>query len=82
MIIVYYVLTFFAGFIIDLAYIYSVHYSERNKPLHTAMCAIVMGSFQVFGIGKSINDPYMACLYVLGFGVGTYTAVKRKSLLK
>lgn len=77
--IIYGFLTFLAGFIIDTAYIYSIHFSERHQPLYTAICAMIMGVCQIFGIGKSINNKYMALLYILGFGVGTYTAVKIKS---
>ncbi len=79
MIILYAILTFLAGFTIDTAYIYSIHFSERNQAFKTAMCAMIMGGCQVFGIGESIHNPYMAALYVLGFGVGTYSAVKRKA---
>lgn len=79
MIVLYAMLTFLAGFTIDTAYIYSIHFSERNQAFRTAICAMIMGICQVFGIGKSIDNPYLALLYVLGFGVGTYTAVKRKS---
>ncbi len=41
--ILYGFLTFCAGFVIDTAYIYSIHFSERNKPAHTAICTIIMG---------------------------------------
>lgn len=80
--ILYGFLTFLSGFVIETACVFWVHYSERNKALQTALCSMAIGCAQVLGIGESIHNPYMACLFVIGYGVGTYTAVKRKSLLK
>lgn len=80
--ILYGFLTFLAGFVIEMACVFWVHYSERNKALQTALCSMAIGCAQVLGIGESIHSPYMAFLFVIGYGVGTYTAVKRKSLLK
>ena len=72
-------LTFLSGFVIETACVYWVHYSERNKAIQTALCSMAIGCAQVLGIGESIHNPYMAILFVMGYGVGTYMAVKIKS---
>ena len=75
-------ITFGSGFVIETACVYWVHYSERNKAFATALCSMAIGLAQVLGIGESIHNPYMAVLFISGYGVGTYTAVKRKSRLR
>lgn len=72
-------LTFAAGFTIETACVYWVHFSERNKPLPTALCSMAIGAAQVLGIGESIHDWRMGVSFVLGYGAGTFFAVRRKA---
>lgn len=72
-------MTFLAGFTIETACVYWVHFSERNRALPTALCSMAIGMAQVLGIGESVHDWRMGVPFVLGYGVGTYTAVRRKS---
>jgi hypothetical protein len=82
MIILYAFLTFLSGFTIDFIFVYWVHYSERNKAYHTAVCAFIVGIAQVFGIGESIHNSVMGFLFAFGYSIGAYVAVKRKTILK
>jgi hypothetical protein len=70
---------FASGFVIETACVFWVHFSERNKALPTALCSMAIGCAQVLGIGESIRDWRVAACFVLGYGVGTFTAVKFKS---
>jgi len=67
-----------SGFLIETACVYWVHFSERNRALPTAMCSMVIGAAQVCGIGESIRDWRVGAAFVAGYGLGTFTAVKRK----
>jgi hypothetical protein len=68
-----------SGFAIETACVYWVHYSERNRALPTSLCSMLIGAAQVLGIGESIKDWRLGALFVLGYGLGTYTAVRRKA---
>ncbi len=72
-------LTFAAGFTIETACVYWVHFSERNRALPTALCSMAIGTAQVLGIGESIHDWRMGVPFVVGYGLGTFTAVRRKA---
>lgn len=72
-------MTFAAGFVIETACVYWVHFSERNRALPTALCSMAIGLAQVLGIGESVHDWRMGIPFVLGYGTGTYTAVRRKA---
>ena len=75
-------LTFISGFVIETACVYWVHYSERNKAVQTALYSMAIGTAQVLGIGQSIHNWHMGIPFVLGYGVGTFLAVRRKSVKK
>ena len=68
-----------SGFAIETACVYWVHFSERNKALPTALCSMLIGAAQVCGIGESIRDWRVGIAFVLGYGIGTFTAVQRKA---
>lgn len=72
------IIAFVSGFAIETACVYWVHFSERNRALPTAFCSMVIGAAQVCGIGESIRDWRVGAAFVAGYGIGTYTAVKRK----
>ena len=72
-------LTFASGFTIETACVYWVHFSERNRAFPTALCSMAIGTAQVLGISESIHDWRMGVPFVLGYGVGTFTAVRRKA---
>lgn len=72
-------LAFASGFVIEMACVYWVHFSERNRALPTALCSMLIGGAQVLGIGESIQDWRVGAAFVLGYGCGTFTAVQRKA---
>lgn len=71
-----------AGFAIETACVYWVHFSERGRALPTALCSMIIGAAQVLGIGESIRDWHVGACFVLGYGAGTFTAVRLKSRRK
>lgn len=77
-------LTFLAGFTIECACVFWVHFSERGAAARTAFFSMCIGSAQVLGIGESIHDPKAGVAFVLGYGVGTYVTVRfvKRSLPK
>lgn len=68
--------TFIAGFLIECACVFWVHYSEKGEPAKTAFFSMIVGTAQVFGIGESIRDPWAGFAFVAGYGVGTYVTVR------
>ena len=68
---------FLSGFAIETACVYWVHFSERNRSLPTALCAIAVGVSQHSGIGEAPGWVAGIC-FGLGCGVGTFIAVERK----
>lgn len=72
-------LAFVSGFAIETACVYWVHFSERNRALPTALCSMIIGAAQVCGIGESIRDWRVGACFVAGYGIGTYSAVRRKA---
>lgn len=74
-------ITFVAGFAIEACCVLWVHYAERGAPMRTALFAMIMAVAQIAGIGESIRDPVASAFFVLGYGAGTYAAVRYKGRL-
>jgi hypothetical protein len=70
--------TFASGFAIECACVFWVHYSERGRAASTALCSMLIAGAQVLGIGSAVRDFRFAPAFVLGYGAGTYCAVKLK----
>lgn len=68
-----------SGFAIETACVYWVHFSDRNRAGATALCSMAVGTAQICGIGESIKDWRVGVAFVAGYGIGTYTAVRRKA---
>ncbi len=71
---------FASGFVIETACVYWVHFSERSRALPTALCSMTVAAAQVLGLGESIHSWRVGIFFVLGYGVGTFTAVRRKAV--
>jgi len=56
-----------------------VHNSERGRAFVTALFSMVVALCEVVGVGESIHDLRAAPFFVLGYGLGTFGAVKWKS---
>lgn len=70
-----YALTFASGFTVECVSVFWVHFSERGRPLATALCSMAIGTAQVFGIGESVRDWHFGPAFVAGYGCGTAAAV-------
>lgn len=71
-------MTFAAGFTVETACVYWVHFSERGRALPTALCSMAIGTAQVMGIGEAVHDWRLGLPFVIGYGSGTFLAVRRK----
>ena len=80
--ILYAILTFLAGFIVEASCVFWVHYHEKNKANQVGLFSLIVCTCQVLGIGESIHNRYMCVLYIIGYSLGGYFATKYKYLLK
>jgi hypothetical protein len=71
-------LTFLAGAAYEAACVAWVHYSEKGRPVITALFSMMAALAEVSGVGGSVHDWRVAPFFVLGYGVGTYSAVEFK----
>jgi hypothetical protein len=55
-----------------------VHFAERGRPMITALFSMLCATAQVAGIGESVQTLYAAPFFVVGYGAGTYAAVRFK----
>lgn len=77
--IVHGILAFVCGALYEAACVGWVHFSERGKPLHTSTFSMLAATAEVTGILDSAHDIRVAPFFVLGYGVGTYLAVRWKT---
>jgi len=71
-------LVFLSGFTIECACVFWVHFSERHAAARTALCSLAIGTAQVYGYKESVLHDF-GPYFVLGYGVGTWSAIKGKS---
>ncbi len=69
---------FLSGFAIECACVFWVHFSERHAAFRTALCSVVIGTAQVYGYTEFVLHDF-GPWFVLGYGVGTYSAIRGKS---
>lgn len=72
------ILIFACGALYEAACVGFVHFSERQRPLPTALCSMATAAAVVTGILGSVSDWHDAPWFVLGHGVGAYWAVRLK----
>lgn len=72
-------LAFVSGAAYEAACVGWVHYSERGKAGITSVFSMLAATAEVAGVLDSVHDMRVAPFFVLGYGVGTYLAVKLKS---
>lgn len=68
-----------AGAAYEAACVGWVHFSERGRALPTAGFSMLAALAEVTGVLDSVRDIRVAPFFVLGYGVGTYAAVRWKS---
>lgn len=59
-----------------------IHFSERGRPLMTALCSMVAAAVQLTGVLESVHDWHLAPVFILGYGTGSYIAVRIKGMLE
>lgn len=72
------IIAFFGGAVFEAACVGWVHYAALNKAGMTSLFAMLCAAAQVAGIGESVHTLVAAPFFVLGYGAGTYGAVKLK----
>lgn len=70
-------LVFLSGFVIEFACVFWVHFSERGAAFRTALCSVMIGTAQIYGYEESILQHH-GVWFVLGYGVGTFSAIRGK----
>lgn len=73
---------FVGGAVYEAGCVGWVHYSERARPLPTALFSMLCAAAQVAGIGESVKTLVAAPFFIVGYGVGTYGAVALKRALE
>jgi hypothetical protein len=76
-----YLTTFLAGLFLEGTAVFWTHYSERGRALIAASLSGGQALALVLGIGESVRDLRLAPFFVLGYGTGSYVAVKLKERL-
>ena len=71
---------FFAGLFVEAAAVFWTHFSERGRAFLAALCSAAMAVSVVLGVERSIRSVSSACLFVVGHALGSFIAVKIKSL--
>lgn len=77
-----YIATFCAGAFVEGVSVFWVHYSERGKASVSALFSCLGAAMFVFGVDKSLRDHWLEVLFVLGYGAGSYLAIKIKDRLR
>lgn len=52
-----------------------VHRATHGTPMQTALVSCVQALAQVLGIGESVRNWRVAPFFILGYGIGSYTAM-------
>jgi hypothetical protein len=74
--------TFAAGALVEGISVLWVHYSERGKALIAALLSCLGALTFIIGVDDSIRDRKLEVFFVLGYGAGSYFAIKIKARLK
>ena len=72
-------IAFFGGAFYEAIAVAWVHYAERKRALAAALCSSAVAVALVAGVGESLRSFPAACAFVLGYGCGTFAAVRFKS---
>lgn len=72
-------LTFFCGAAYECGCVFWVHYSEKNEIWKAVVWSCFNALVTVIGLGEALNKPLFIAAYVVGFGVGTWLAIKIKA---
>lgn len=76
--IVSFLLTFFIGFAYDYVGVFYMKSSIESKPVHAAFLSVWLGGASIMGLGAALASNSDAVALLLGYGVGTYVATKKR----
>lgn len=71
-------IAFAGGAVYEAGCVFWVHHSEAGRPYTTSLFSMLCAAAQVAGIGESVHNLWIAPFFVVGYGVGTFAAVKLK----
>lgn len=74
-------LTFFCGAAYETGCAFWVYYTERNRVAPAVFWSVFNCLVTVIGLGESLHRPAFIAVYALGFGFGTYVAIRLKARL-
>lgn len=77
-----FIFTFLCGAAYECGCVFWVHYSEKGKKLPAVLWSCFNALVTVLGIESFLKNWVLALAYILGFGAGTYLAMRIKSRLK
>lgn len=72
-------ITFFCGAAYELGCVFWVHYSEKNRSIPAVFWSCFNALVTVVGLGEALHRPTFIAMYVCGFGVGTWMAIRIKA---
>lgn len=72
------ILTFICGALYEASCVFWVHFSEKGSAKMASAISMLVATCTLAGIGASLHDIKFAPFYILGYGFGTYMAVKIK----
>jgi hypothetical protein len=75
-------LTFFCGAAYELGCVFWVHYSESDRPAPAVAWSCFNALVTVVGLGEALLRPVFIAVYVAGFGIGTWIAIRIKRRMK
>lgn len=70
--------TFASGAAYEYGCVFWVHCAEAGKPAKAAVWSMLLATVTLVGVGESLRDLRYAPLYVLGYGAGTFAAVRQR----
>jgi hypothetical protein len=70
------VLVFLAGALFELSYLLWLYVSSRRQPLRSCLLSMLTGAISVYGITSVVTTPAHLPALLLGYGAGSYIAVK------
>lgn len=73
------ILTFLCGASYECGCVFWVHHSEKGHSLRATLWSMFNALVTCVGLGEALHNPLFIAAYVLGFGMGTYLAVKIKT---
>jgi len=74
-----YITTFLAGLCIEGTAVFWTHYTERGKAVISGALSSLQALAVVLGVGQSVRDWHYAPAFILGYGMGSYLAIKSKT---